>query len=57
MEDRYKAYIAGIGIMCLTGIELYALHQGLNSVLFGSIVAAISGIVGLCFGLVIGRKQ
>lgn len=56
MEDKYKAAIAGIGIVCLTAIELYALEKGVDSVMMTSIVGAIAGFVGLCFGFVLKGK-
>ena len=57
MEDKYKAYVAIAGMVCLTGYGAYMAHLGINSVLATGIVAGISGIVGAILGVVIGAKK
>ena len=43
-------------IFSLTAIELYALHIGIDHMLFGLTVAAIAGLGGYSFGMV-KKKQ
>lgn len=57
LNDKYKAIVAICGIICFTVIELYALSVGFNGVLFATVISAISAIVALCFGVVVGAKQ
>ena len=57
MEDRYKALIAVVGIICLTAYGSYMAHLGVNSTLATAIIAGIGGIVGAILGVVIGAKK
>jgi len=35
-----------IGLICLTGLEIYALSRGVNGVMLGAVIAIIAGVVG-----------
>lgn len=57
MEDKYQAAVAGIGIVCVTAIEMFAIEKGVNGTLLAATVGMILTVVGLCFGIVLGRRQ
>ncbi len=46
MKD-VKAQIVMTGIICLTIIEAIALFNGINGVLMGAVIAAISAAIGV----------
>jgi isocitrate dehydrogenase len=56
LNEDHQLYIAIIGIICFSGLEIAAIMKGLDGQYFGVIVAAISGIVGLMFGIRIGAQ-
>jgi hypothetical protein len=56
MEDRYKALMGCFGIGCLTVIECYALHKGIDSAMLAAVVGTIGTLVGLAFGVYLGKK-
>ncbi len=35
-----------IGLLCITGLEIYALSQGINGVLFTAVIGIIAGVLG-----------
>ena len=39
--------IVAVGLMCLTGLEVYALSQGINGTLFTIIIAMIGLAIGV----------
>ena len=39
--------VIGIGLICLTTLELYALSQGINGTLFTIVIAIIGGAIGV----------
>lgn len=57
MEDKYKAYVAMVAIICLVSYGIYALHVGFDGLLSSTIVGAIATIVGAILGVVIGAKK
>ena len=36
-----------VGLVCLTGLEIYALSQGINGTIFTFVVAIIAGAIGI----------
>ena len=44
------ALVACVAIICVTALELYALHQGHNGAMLLSTVGAIFGFAGLAIG-------
>lgn len=54
MDD--KTTLAAIGIICLTVLEVVALLVKLDGQIFASIVAAITFMVGLVFGVKVKIK-
>ena len=47
-----KAYavLAGLTIITITGLEVYALSQGVNGTALTASLAAIAGLGGACIG-------
>lgn len=39
--------IVGIGMLCITALELYALSQGINGVVLTAVIAIIAAAVGV----------
>ena len=35
-----------IGLLCITGLGIYALSQGINGVLFTAVIGIIAGVLG-----------
>ena len=38
--------IVCVALVCLTGLEIYALSQGINGTIFSVVIAIIAGIAG-----------
>ena len=49
MEDRYL--LAGVIIVCLTVLEIFAIYQGIDGVVFGTLVATLAGVLGALLGI------
>jgi len=52
-----KVMIVITGVVCLTIIELYALYCGVNSTLFGAVIATIGGIMGGALGFRLAKRN
>lgn len=57
MEDKYKALIAVVGIICLTVYGTYVAYLGINSTFATAVIGAIGGIVGAILGTIISAKK
>jgi len=55
MDD--KNIVAMFGIGCVTTLEVVAMFKGIDSNAFGIVVAAVSGIIGLVFGVKISKRK
>ena len=51
METKIHWSISIVAIICLTVIELFAMHYGINGLMRSVIFAIIAGIVGLTIPL------
>jgi len=51
-----KNEVCMLGIVCVTILEASALISGHDGQFFGVVVAAVSGMVGLAFGIGLGQK-
>jgi len=49
MKNKIDWRVLCTGIICLTGLEIYALRQGINGVLFTTVI----GIIALALGITI----
>ena len=47
MENKIDWRIVCIGIVCITGLEIFALYNGINGTLFTIVVAIIAGAIGV----------
>ena len=48
--SRPWALVAGLGIVAVSGVETYALSQGINGTALTASLAAIAGLGGAGFG-------
>ncbi len=48
--SRSWAVVAGLGIVAVSGVEAYALSQGINGTALTASLAAIAGLGGAGFG-------
>ena len=48
--SRRWAMVAGLGIVAVSGVETYALSQGINGTALTASLAAIAGLGGAGFG-------
>jgi hypothetical protein len=51
------AIVASVAILCVTALELYALHLGYDGVMLTSTVAGIIGFAGLACGFTVARRK
>ena len=51
MADQNQMYVAAIGIISVTALELMALYKGLDGAYLAAVVGGVCTIVGLCFGV------
>ena len=56
LTDWQLVVVAGVGILGIVAIELYALSQGINGVLLGGTISVIALIIGGLGGFKIGRR-
>ncbi len=47
MTNKTDWKIVGIGLVCLTIAELYALNQGINGTIFAVYVAIVAAAIGV----------
>ncbi len=57
VSEEGKIWICVIGILCVTGLEAYALYLGINGTQLSIVVAAICSLVGVAFGLKLGELK
>ena len=50
-DEKYKTIIAVTGLICLTGLQLYAWYTGHNGVVFATTSAIFGGIIGGYFNI------
>lgn len=55
MDDKVACALAGL--ICVTSIELLALYKGVDGTYLSVVVAAVCTIIGLVFGVTIGKKE
>ena len=46
MKQKIDWRIVCVALVCLTGIEIYALSQGINGTYLSIVIAVIAGIAG-----------
>ena len=52
--SNWKTALIAIG--CITGLEAYALTQGVNGICMSTAIAAIAGLGGFTLGKVLGKN-
>jgi len=50
-EDKYKALIIIVGVICLSSIEVMAILNGMNGTVLSMVVGGITAIIGYGFGI------
>jgi len=45
-KDKVPVGILVVAMICITILECYALHEGINGVLFSAVIAALAGLAG-----------
>jgi len=46
MKQKIDWRIVCMGLICLTGLEIYALSQGINGTILTIVVGIIAGVIG-----------
>lgn len=57
MDDLNKTIIACVAMVCITGLELYAINQGIDGASLSAVIAVLGAIVGYAFGFKIGKSE
>ena len=47
MKKKIDWKIMCTGLVCITGLEVYALSQGINGTLLTIVIAVLAGVMGL----------
>lgn len=47
MKNKIDWRIVCVGLVCITGLEVYALSQGINGTLLSIVIAVIAGTIGI----------
>ena len=51
MKKKIDWRIVCTGLICLTGLEVYALSQGINGTLLSLVLIVIAGVIGITIPL------
>lgn len=48
--SHHKYVTATVAIVCITALDLFAIHKGIDGVVMATTITAIASIVGFVFG-------
>jgi len=51
MMDKYKCIVSTVGLVCVTGLQLFAWQTGHNGTVFALTSTVIGGIIGFSLGI------